>query len=76
MAKNATPLKDRHLLTIPQVQAILGSSRESVITHVEKGDFAHIVEGKRKKIIAQSVKDYIDRESTRIRLSLGLPTAY
>ena len=72
MAKNATPLKDRSLLTIPQAQALLGCSRESVKAHMKAGDFTYIVEGKREKIVTQSIKDYIDRESTRQREALGL----
>ena len=75
MAKNSTPLIDRSLLTIPQVQNLLGSSRDSVKNHMKNGDFTYIVEGKREKIVTQSIKDYIDRESTRQREVLGLPIA-
>ena len=75
MAKNATPLKDRSLLTIPQAQNLLGSSRESVVAHMEAGDFTYIVEGQRKKIVTQSIKDYIDRESNQTRQALGLKVA-
>lgn len=75
MAKNATPLKDRSLLTIPQAQSLLGSSRESVVAHMEAGDFTFIVEGQRRKIVTQSIRDYIDRESTRQRQAVGLKVA-
>jgi predicted DNA-binding transcriptional regulator AlpA len=70
--KNRTPLKDRLLLTIPQVQQLTGVSRATVTRRVESGDYRTIKEGKRVRIVTASILETIDRETKAQRDAVGL----
>jgi predicted DNA-binding transcriptional regulator AlpA len=70
--KNRTPLKDRLLLTIPQVQQLTGVSRATVTRRVASGDYRTMQEGKRVRIVTASILETIDRETKATREAVGL----
>lgn len=70
--KNATPLRDRLLLTIPQAQQLTGVSRATVKRRIKSGDYRTMKEGARLRIVTASILETIDRETTAQRKAVGL----
>ena len=70
--RNRTPLNERLLLTIPQVQQLTGVSRAAVLRRIESGDYRTIIEGKRTRVVVASIRETIERETTNQRQAVGL----
>ncbi len=66
------PLWAKPWLTIPECQRLTGKARSWVVSRMDAGDFASVLDGARKKVLTSSVREWVDRQTAAQRSAAGL----
>lgn len=68
----AIPLSERTDVSIPDAGRLMGRSRQRILELIELGEIQAFTEGKRRRVVVASIREYISRKTEAEKKAVGL----